>query len=271
MIIAEHLADLPLPNDKNELVDDTLPDENIFHVDREDIANHEWYKDITTYLKSQDYPSDSSSKKKRRIRATSREYLILSNILYKRSFDRILLRCLTPTVAQKVLYESHGSIYGGHFGGQSTALQILWMGYYWPTLFKDTHNFVHKCHRCQEHSHLFHAPAQSLRSIATPWPFSKWGLDLIGVIHPTSSNQHKFILTAMTYFTKWVEAIPLIITDGHTISMFIFEHIICRFGILDVIITDNGTSLCNKHIDELCQKFQITHRTFAPYCPQANG
>lgn len=52
MIIAEHLGDLPLPNDKNEPVDDSLPDENIFHVDQREIANHEWYKDIITYLKS---------------------------------------------------------------------------------------------------------------------------------------------------------------------------------------------------------------------------
>eukprot|EP01018_Ginkgo_biloba_P005516 Gb_15363 [translate_table: standard] len=103
MIVAEHLADLPLPKDKNELVEDSLPDKNIFHVDQSEITTHEWHKDIVTYLESQEYPQDSSAKQKKRICATTCECVILGNTLYKRSFNGILLRCLSPVEAQKVL------------------------------------------------------------------------------------------------------------------------------------------------------------------------
>jgi hypothetical protein len=48
-----------------------------------------------------------------------------------------------------------------------------------------------------------------MNSIVKPWPFRGWGIDLIGQIFPLSSKGHKFVLVAIYYFTKWVEAIPL--------------------------------------------------------------
>jgi len=40
-------------------------------------------------------------------------------------------------------------------------------------------------------------------------PSLQWGLDFVGDIHPTSSNQRRWILTAIDNFIKWVEAIPV--------------------------------------------------------------
>ena len=45
-----------------------------------------------------------------------------------------------------------------------------------------------------------------LHTMTSPWPFSTWGIDIIEKIHPTTSNGHEFILVAIDYFTKWVEA-----------------------------------------------------------------
>ena len=63
------------------------------------------------------------------------------------------------------------------------------------------------------------------------WPFSRWALDLIGQISPSSSGGHKFIITSTEYFMKWVESIPMISTKEPKIAEFISHHIICRFGI----------------------------------------
>lgn len=92
--------------------------------------------------------------------------------------------------------------------------RLLRMGYYWQTMQKDSFSFVKKCHQCQQHNNLIHAPAQELRSQVASWPFSAWGLDLIGKISPPSSQGHTFIITATDYFTKWVEAVPLRSTTG---------------------------------------------------------
>jgi hypothetical protein len=70
-----------------------------------------------------------------------------------------------------------------------------------------------------------------MNPIIKPWPFRGWGIHLIGQIYPSSSKNQKFILVATDYFTKWVEAIPLIIITSKNMLDFIKEHIIYRFGI----------------------------------------
>lgn len=91
------------------------------------------------------------------------------------------------------------------------------MGYYWQTMEKDSFVFVKRCHQCQQHSDLIHAPAQELRSRITSWPFSTWGLDLVGKISPPSSQGHTFMIIATDYFTMWVEVVPLRSTTAEVI------------------------------------------------------
>ena len=57
-------------------------------------------------------------------------------------------------------------------------------------------------------------PPVSLHCLASPWPFSTWGIDIIGKIHPRASNGHEYILVAVDYFTKWVEAASKVIFDN---------------------------------------------------------
>ncbi|XP_058775661.1 uncharacterized protein LOC131649933 [Vicia villosa] len=52
-----------------------------------------------------------------------------------------------------------------------------------------------------------HVPPVPLNVLTSPWPFAMWGIDMIGEIKPTASNGHRFILVAIDYFTKWVEAV----------------------------------------------------------------
>lgn len=85
------------------------------------------------------------------------------------------------------------------------------------------------------------------------WPLSQWGLDLVGKINPSSSNEHKFILIAIEYFTKWIEAVPLTIVSGKQIASFILNYIMCRYGVPMTIITDNGRPFKNQDVKELCE------------------
>jgi len=61
-------------------------------------------------------------------------------VLFRKNYDSILLRCLEKTEVEKVLQELHDGPTGGHFGGDTTAHKIIRAVYYWPTLFKDTHD-----------------------------------------------------------------------------------------------------------------------------------
>ncbi|KAI5388564.1 hypothetical protein KIW84_074304 [Lathyrus oleraceus] len=86
------------------------------------------------------------------------------------------------------------------------ARKMLRAGYYWLTMESDCCKFVKKCHKCQIYADKIHIPPTLLNVISSPWPFSMWGIDMIGMIEPKASNGHRFILVAIDYFTKWVEA-----------------------------------------------------------------
>ena len=84
-----------------------------------------------------------------------------------------------------------------------------------------------------------------LHTMASPWPFSTWGIDIIGKIHPTASNGLEFILVAIDYFTKWVEVALYKVLNSKKVAQFIQTNIICRYGVPHdnvphEIISDNG-------------------------------
>ncbi|GLJ50601.1 hypothetical protein SUGI_1078000 [Cryptomeria japonica] len=185
--------------------------------------------------------------------------------------DGTLLRCLESDEAQIALREVHEGICGPHASGPTLAKKLIRTGYYWPNMEKDSYQFVKKCKQCQIHGDLIHAPAQELQPLASPWPFCQWGLDLIGKIHPPSSNGHKFIITGTEYFTKWIEVMPLTQVTGKQIAMFILNYIICRYDIPVSIITDNGRPFKNQDVRELYDRFHISHHFSTPYYPQGNG
>eukprot|EP00253_Pinus_taeda_P002507 PITA_02507 len=144
------------------------------------------------------------------------------------NYDSFLLRCLEKPEAQKVLQELHDGPAGGHFRADTTAHKVIHAGYYWPTLFRDAHEYVRKRRNCQTSSGRQRKSAFPLQPVNIEQRFQQWGLDIIGEITPYSSKQHKYILTATDYFTKWVEAIPLKTTNSEAIIEFIDQFIITR-------------------------------------------
>jgi len=110
-----------------------------------------------------------------------------------------------------------------------------------------------------------------LRPISTEKPFQQWGLDFIGEIHPPSSGQHKWIITATNYFTKWIEAIPSRQAIDTVIIGFLETNILSRFGCPKKIITDNAAAFKSKKLINFCNKYHITLGHSTAYYPQGNG
>ena len=110
-----------------------------------------------------------------------------------------------------------------------------------------------------------------MNPIIKPWPFKGWGIDLIGQIYPPSSKNHKFILVATDYFTKWVEAIPLKTVTSKEMIEFVREHIIYRFGTPQTITTDQGSMFISEEFGEFAASMGIKLLNSSPYYAQANG
>ena len=121
------------------------------------------------------------------------------------------------------------------------------------------------------YTHLELTPTQELNYVTSPWTSSMWALDFMGVINPPSGEGHKFILVAIEYYTKWVEAISLKIAIQKHIINFIKEYIICRFGIPQRLIMDNGTNFIGKDVIEFCKKMRIEQIFSSVYYSQGNG
>uniref|UniRef100_A0A2N9FCN2 Uncharacterized protein n=1 Tax=Fagus sylvatica TaxID=28930 RepID=A0A2N9FCN2_FAGSY len=205
-----------------------------------------------------------------RIKKLATRYFVEGGILFRKGFHGDPLRCLSLAESQTVMKEAHSGECGEHQGKKRLYQLLLTLGYYWPTMKKDTADFVKSCHTCQLQANLIHTHPTSLQNMATPWPFHTWGLDLIGPINP-SSGGYIWILVATEYFSKWVEAIPLRKATGAAVANFIREHIITRFGIPHKIISDNGTPFVNKNVREVLEHYRIKHRRSTPYYPQGNG
>jgi hypothetical protein len=129
---------------------------------------------------------------------------------------------------------------GGNHAWRATAYKILRVEYYWPKILSDVNAKVLACNSC----HLFAGKqkllALPLGSVKTKVPSQQWGLDFIQEINPHSSTQHKWILTATYYFTKWLEDIPTKRATASVVIDFLEDNILSRFGCPQKIVTDNA-------------------------------
>ena len=95
-------------------------------------------------------------------------------------------------------------------------------------------------------------------------------MDVIGPITPKTLNSHRFIFVIINYFTKWVEAALYANVMKTVVARFIKKEIICRYGLPERIISDNGLNLNNDMVTEVCTKFKIKHHNSVPYRPKMN-
>jgi len=229
-----------------------------------------WYADIIYVLLNLQAPPGLSRTKQRFLKMKSLKFCILDGVLFWKNHEGILLNCLLKDEANKVLDEFHAGDCGGHLYWKSTADKILRAGFYWPTLFSDVKKFVTSCHKCQIFEGKKKLLPLPLKPIFTEKPFQQWGLDFIGEIHPPSSGQHRWILIATDYFTKWIEAIPTRQANDSVIIGFLENNILSRFGCPQKIITDNAAAFKSRKMINFCNKYHITLGHSTAYYPQGN-
>ncbi|KAG8480467.1 hypothetical protein CXB51_024656 [Gossypium anomalum] len=242
-----------------------------YNIEEEEKDEHPWYQDILRYIRNREYLDQATENEKRTLRRLACDYVLDGEILYKRRKDQVLLRCVDAVESKKILEEVHEGVCGTHTNGFTMARQIMRFGYYWSTMEGDCINYAKKCHKCQIYGDKIHVPPSPLHVMTSPWPFSMWGMDVIGPISPKASNGHRFIFVVIDYFTKWVEAASYASVTKLAVSRFLKKEIICRYGMPEEIIFDNALNLNNSTIAEVCSQFKIRHHNSSPYRPKMNG
>ncbi|GJR97251.1 reverse transcriptase domain-containing protein [Tanacetum coccineum] len=227
-----------------------------------------WMTPIMEYLKDGTLPDDRKEASKLRIKA--RQYELMEGTLYRRSFLKPWLRCVGPLQASYVIREIHEGSCSMHAGPRSVVAKAMRLGYYWPTMHRDARDMIRACNDCQVHRPVPRNPQQPLTPITAPWPFYKWGIDIAGPF-PEGPGKVKFLIVAMDYFTKWIEAKAVATITGNQVKKFVWDNIVCRFGLPGEIISDNGKQFSDNPFKDWCDKLNITQRFASVKHPQSNG
>ena len=181
-------------------------------------STNSWYNDLKYYLTHGSNPNHLDAHKKISLRLKFAQYQLIDGVLFQQNYDQVLLRCLEKDDVEHILTELHDGSVGGHFSRETTAHKVLRAGYYWPTMFKDTHAHAWKFQMRQVNVGREKRPAFPLHPVTIESPFKQWGLVVLCEINLNSSKLHKYILTTIDYFSKWTEAIPLkVINDTKVI------------------------------------------------------
>ena len=132
---------------------------------------------------------------------------------------------------------------------------VLQSGFCWSTLFKDAHHFVSTCDKCQRMGSISKRDEPPLQPILEVELFDIWGMDFM--ISFPSSFSNLYIILAIDYVSKRVEAIPTRTNDAKVVANFLRSHIFILFGTLRALITDGGTHFYNKLIDNVLRKYGV--------------
>lgn len=264
-VVADHLSRLELGRpDESMDINEIFPDEQLFGVE-----TTPWYADIVNYLAKSIPPPDYSAHQRKKFFTDLKYYFWEDRVLYRREANQIIRRCVPEEDVAKILEHCHSSAYAGHFGASKTAAKILQSGFYWPTLFHDAYKFVKRCDRCQRTGNISRKNEMPLKSILEVELFDVWGIDFMGPFPSSFSNQ--YILVAVDYVSKWVEAVALPTNDAKVVIGFLKKHIFTRFGTPRAIISDGGKHFCNRQFEQLLSKYGVKHCVATPYHPQTSG
>ncbi|GKB41101.1 reverse transcriptase domain-containing protein [Tanacetum coccineum] len=214
-----------------------------------------WMTPIIEYLKEETLLGDKKEASKLCIKA--RQYELLEGVLYKRSFLKPWLRCVGPLQADYVIREIHEGSCIMHAEPRSVVAIAMQLGYYWPTMHRDARDMICICNDCQVHRPVPRNPQQPLTPITAPWPFYKWGIDIAGPFSE-GPGKVKFTIVVIDYFTKWIEAKAMATITGNQVKKFVWDNIVCRFGLLGEIVLDNGKQFSDNPFKDWCEKLNIT-------------
>ncbi|GJT69900.1 reverse transcriptase domain-containing protein [Tanacetum coccineum] len=248
----ENVVENNVLNNVNVLSDNTTP----------------WFADLANYHAGNFVKKGMSSQQKRKFFKDAKHYYWDDPYLFKICADQVIRRCVFGKEANEILMACHNGPTGGHHSANYTARKVFDSGFFWPTIYKDAINLVKHCDACQRQGKISQRDEMPQNAIQVCEIFDLWGIDFMGPF--PSSRGNKYILVAVDYLSKWVEAKALPTNDARVVCKFL-KSLFARFGTPRAIISDRGTHFCNDQFSKVMAKYGVTHRLLTPYHPQTSG
>src|SRR6266508_4143720 len=212
------------------------------------------FTSIIKYLDQGIMPEDKDSKESQiQWLKTVEKYQLKEGtlVLKKQPHRRIVPR----SQYYPLMYTFHNDLTAGHLGYRKV-LQKLSERYYWPGIAKDVNQYIAACYQCQ-----MKKPMQKINELHPIPPsrfFDRWGVDVVGPL-PITPKRNQYIIVAVEYLSKWQEAKAVIEVNALSISNFLYQNIICRFGCFTHLHTDKEIEFINEIVKRLMEKFQVKH------------
>jgi hypothetical protein len=158
--------------------------------------------------------------------AWTRPYLIIEGELYKQGVCFPLLKCLSRAKGQELMKKIHAGLCRTHIGSRPLLGKVFKQGFYWPKAASDAADLVQKCENYQKCARDQKQHSSLTQLIQPTWPLQRRGLNLLGPLPPVQGNL-KYVVVAVEYFSKWIEAKPLATITSATIQKFFWQSIVC--------------------------------------------
>jgi transposase InsO family protein len=224
-------------------------------------------KPIIRYIRNEEEPDDKAAAE--RIARQSTHYIIIGDLLYRRSAGGALMKCIHSATGRHLLEEIHARLCGVHVASKTLVGKAFRSYFYWPTAKKDATDLVQMCDACQFLSKQQHLPGQHLQTIPVTWPFACWGLDMIEPFKKAQGG-YTHVLVTINKFTKWIEYKPIASLTSTKAVEFIKE-IMFRFRIPNSIITVLGSNFTSSEFFDFCEQRSIQVKYASVAHPRANG
>ncbi|GJR64766.1 reverse transcriptase domain-containing protein [Tanacetum coccineum] len=268
---ADHLSRLENPYENvfdPKEINETFPLETLNTVTSHDNQSTPWFADIANYHAGNFLIKGMSTQQKRKFFKDVKHYFWDDPYLFRICADQIIRRCVFGQEALEILKACHEGPTGGHHSANITARKVFDAGFFWPTIYQDAHSMIKSCDACQRQGKISHRDEMPQNAIQVCEIFDVWGIDFMGPF--PSSRGNKYILVAVDYLSKWVEAKALPTNDARVVVKFL-KSLFSRFGAPRAIISDRGTHFCNDKFDKVMSKYGVTHRLSTAYHPQTSG
>ncbi|GJU02410.1 reverse transcriptase domain-containing protein [Tanacetum coccineum] len=163
-----------------------------------------WFANIANYHAGNFIMKGMSSQQKKKFFKDVKHYFWDDPYLFRICADQMIRRCVYGQEAVDILTACHNGPTGGHHGANYTAKKVFDSGFYWPKIYRDAHDMVKSCDSCQRQGKIWQKDEMPQNAIQVCEIFDVWGIDFMGPF--PSSRGNKYILVAVDYLSKWVEA-----------------------------------------------------------------
>jgi transposase InsO family protein len=173
------------------------------------------------------------------------------------------------SLVTQVISLTHDDKLTGHQGINRTYERIREAAW-WPTMVEDIAAYVSACDRCQKHkiAGRLSVPVQPMGMPSAPW--MQVSIDTVGPLH-TTRNGNKYIICMVDYFTRYCEAQAVNEQSTHTVLQAVYKQVICRHGVPNVLISDNGSPYTSEVAKQMFNRLGIKRHYSSAYHPQSNG